>query len=70
MAKKTFKYRNQEYESIKILPGEFICDKCEFVNAKYLKSNPTGCVALTRTGKPKFDCIKKCSRFCYPKRIK
>lgn len=70
MANKTFKYRNQEYKLTKIHKGEYVCVECEIKNTKYLKGNPSGCVALTRTGKPKFNCVKKCSRCYYPERIK
>ena len=78
MAKqKTFKYRNQEYEiveSSKQNTSEHhfrtACDFCEEVNAKYIKENPSKCVATTRTGKDKFDCYEKCGSMGYPKRIK
>lgn len=74
---KTFKYRNQEYEIVesskqKASKHHFLtaCDFCEEVNAKYLKGNPSKCVAITRTGKDKFDCREKCGNAGYPKRIK
>lgn len=66
---KRFKYRNQEYEIVEIYYCS-ICDICEEVNAKYLKGNPSKCVATTRTGKDKFDCTEKCGSMGYPKRIK
>lgn len=74
---KRFKYRNQEYEIVKISKQNASknhfwpeCNVCEEVNAKYLKGNSFKCIAMTCTGKDKFVCSKKCGKMEYPKRIK
>ena len=69
------KYRNQEYVTAKAGDTEsyrFICEICRKKNAKYLSGNPTKCVATTRDGITKFDCVKKCRNKTdvYPQRIK
>ena len=70
-----FKYRNQEYVTTKAKGTEqyrFICEICKKKNAKYLSGNPTKCIATTRDGTTKFNCVKKCKNKTdvYPRRIK
>jgi hypothetical protein len=66
---KRFKYRNQEYV-VAQHEDFFGCTACEEANAQYIKDNPYKCVALTKTGKDKFNCNYRLSYPNYPKRIK
>lgn len=72
---KTFKYRNQEYV-VEITPNKRyaseVCTICGKANKDYLKGNRFQCVALTKLGNMKFDCIEKTGVGTknYPKRIK
>lgn len=66
---KGFTYRNQKYV-VAQSKGVPCCALCEKVNAQYIKDNLFECVALTKTGKDKFDCSYRCGYDNYPKRIK
>ena len=65
---KRFKYRNQEYVVARPA-GVHCCTICEEVNEQYIKNNPYDCIALTKAGKDKFDCLRICGYNNYPLRI-
>lgn len=64
-----FTYRTQTYVVVHD-KNAFSCTTCEEVNAQYIENNPCKCVALTKTGTPKFRCTHRCGLLGFPKRIK
>lgn len=72
---KTFKYRNQEYVVKQMSNARSfseVCDVCEEANKDYLKGNVFSCVAVTKSGRTKFNCFGRVGlrTKSYPKRIK
>lgn len=64
-----FKYRNQKYIVTQTTQA-FTCDECKEANAQYIKRNRSKCIAISESGREKFDCCRICDSLCYPKRIK